>query len=164
MDRSILMAIVLVFLAAMLALLVVGWRSRKRRQKSVAAPITAPAELGAAIGTFTGKYVATTASADPFDRIAVHGLGFRGNASLTLATAGVLVQRVGERDFWIPAGDLTGVRRATWTIDRAVERDGLHLLEWHLGDRSVDSYFRMDEPAAFENAIEPLIAIERQAK
>lgn len=158
------MAIVIVFLIAMLGLLVVGWRNRQKRQKNVAAPVDVPAELGTAIGTFDGKYVATTAGADPYDRIAVHGLGFRGAASVTVSSGGLLVQRPGEADTWIPVTDLRGIRRATWTIDRVVEQDGLQLIEWNLGDRTVDSYFRMNEPDAFASAVAPLIAIERQAQ
>lgn len=163
MDRPVLMAIVIVFLIAMLALLALGWRSRKRRQRDLAAPQTPPTELGSAVGTFAGKYVATTASGEPYDRIAVHGLGFRGAATLTVTSTGLLVQRPGEMDFWVAAGELRGIRRATWTIDRVVEADGLQLIEFDLGDRVVDGYFRMDEPEAFENALAPLIATERQA-
>jgi hypothetical protein len=163
MDRSFLMGIVLVILVVLLALLVVGWRSRQRRQKSVAAPHVPPADLGSAAGTFDGKYVATTAHDDPYDRINVHGLGFRGNSSVTVTDLGLLVQRPGEHDTWIPAADVRAVRRATWTIDRVVEPDGLQLVEWTLGDRVVDTYFRMDEPAAFDAAVAPIIATERQA-
>lgn len=161
MDRSILMGIVLVILLVLLALLAVGWRSRQRRQKDVAPLPVPPADLGAALGTFAGKYVATTAHADPYDRINVHGLGFRGNAHLTVTAAGLLVQRVGESDLWIPAAALRDIRRATWTIDRAVERDGLQLIEWALGDRVLDTYVRMDEPDAVEAALTPLITTER---
>lgn len=164
MDRSVLMAIVIVFLIAMLGLLVVGWRSRKRRQSSVTAPATVPAQPGRALGTFAGKYVATTTSGDPYDRIAVHGLGFRGAAAVTVTDLGLLVQRPGENDFWVAGAELRGIRRATWTIDRVVEPDGLQLIEFTLGDRVVDSYFRMDEPDAFEHAVTSLIATERQAQ
>ena len=158
------MAIVVVFLIAMLGLLVVGWQSRKRRQSGVAAPQSVPADPGRAVGTFAGKYVATTASGDPYDRIAVHGLGFRGAAAVTVADLGLLVQRPGESDFWVAAADVRGIRRATWTIDRVVEPDGLQLIEFTLGDRVVDSYFRMDEADAFEKAVVSLIATERQAQ
>ena len=55
---------------------------------------------------------------------------------------------------------LRGIRRASWTIDRAVETDGLHLIEWSLGTSAVDSYFRMDEPTGFGTAVDSII--ERQ--
>ncbi|MFM9878011.1 MAG: hypothetical protein ACKVOG_09255 [Rhodoglobus sp.] len=154
------MAIVLVFLAVLLALLIVGWRARRHRQSDIAAPHPVPADQGKLIGTFTGKYVATTVAGEPFDRIAVHGLGFRGPVAVTAAEAGLAVKITGEDDIWISVGALRGIRRATWTIDRVVETDGLHLIEWTLGDRTVDSYFRIDEPRAFEAAVRSMI--ERQ--
>lgn len=161
MDRSILMAITIVFLLGMLTLLFVGWRNRSKRQRDVAAPVDPPADLGAPLATFDGKYVATTASGDPFNRIVVHGLGFRGAASVALYEGGLLLRRSGERDTWIPMADLRGIRRATWTIDRVVEQDGLQLVEWMLGARAVDTYVRLDNPVAFDNAVSPLIANER---
>lgn len=161
MTRPELMAIVVAFLVLLLILMALGWRARKRRQSGVARPATAPAELGKSLGTFDGKYVATTSAGDPLDRIAVHGLGFRGNTSVTVAENGVLVHIDGTDDKWIPAADLRDLRKATWTIDRVVEQDGLELLEWSLGDKLVDSYFRFDDWVDFEFAVDSLI--ERKA-
>ena len=152
------MAIVIVFGVLLLALMLFGWRARRRRQAGVAAPHAAPAELGRLLGTFDGKYVATTSSGNPYDRIAVNGLGFRGLVSLTLTDAGVLVQRPGNDDFWIPLADVRDRRTATWTIDRVVEGDGLELVEWNLGGASVDSYFRLNDAVGFEKAVDSLKA------
>lgn len=157
MDRPQLMAIVIAILVLLLVLMYLGWRARQRRQNHLPAPLAAPADLGTALGDFDGKYVATTAAGKPLERIAVHGLGFRGTASLTLTDAGVLVRRRGEGDVWIPRADLLDRRTATWTIDRVVERDGLELLEWNLGGTTVDSYFRLADPLAFERAFEQLL-------
>jgi hypothetical protein len=157
MDRPQLMAIVIAILVLLLVLMYTGWRARKRRQQGVAAPLAAPADLGAPLGTFDGKYVATTAADKPLERIAVHGLGFRSDASLTLTDTGVLVQRPGSDDVWIPRTDVLDRRTATWTIDRVVEHDGLELVQWNLGGTPVDSYFRFAEPAAFETAFQQLL-------
>jgi hypothetical protein len=156
MDRASLMAIVIVFMFFLLALMLWGWRGRQRRQKSIAPPSTPPHECGNLLGLYNGKYVATTAHGSPLDRIAVHGLGFRGFVVVSVFDRGILLQIAGTPEIWIPAIDLNVVRRATWTIDRVVEPDGLHLLEWQLGDRLVDSYLRMDTPAAFEAAAQTL--------
>jgi hypothetical protein len=32
---------------------------------------------------------------------------------------------------------------ATWTIDRAVEPEGLMMVRWQLGEQEVESYFRI---------------------
>ena len=160
MDRPQLMAITIAILVLLLILMYAGWRARQRRQRDVAAPLAAPAELGASLGTFDGKYVATTAAGSPLDRIAVHGLGFRSAASLTVTEAGVLVQRPGSDDVWIPRADVLDRRTATWTIDRVVEHDGLELLQWNLGGKPVESYFRLLEPLEFEKAFQHLIPKE----
>lgn len=157
MDRTVLQTIVVAFLAALLLLMVLGWRARMRRQRDIAPLVVAPLELGTTRASLVGKYVATTASGAPLDRIAVHGLGFRGNVVAVVADSGILLQLPGQ-DIFIPLADLHGVRRATWTIDRVVEKDGLHLIEWMLGDRVVDSYLRMAEPTAFEHAVTALLS------
>jgi hypothetical protein len=38
-----------------------------------------------------------------------------------------------------------------------VERDGMTLVSWQLGDTRVDSYLRMDDVAAVDAALAPLI-------
>ena len=156
MDRTILQAIVVAFLGALLLLMVLGWRARMRRQRDIVPLVAAPLDLGTIRASLAGKYVATTASGAPLDRIAVRGLGFRGNVVAVVADSGILLQLPGQ-DLFIPLADLRGVRRATWTIDRVVEKDGLHLIEWMLGDRVVDSYLRMAEPTAFEQAATALL-------
>lgn len=158
MTRPELMAIVVALLLFLLLLMVLGWRARKKRQSAIATPKAVPAGLGAELGRFSGKYVATTTAGNPLDRIAVHGLGFRGAASVLVTDSGLLVQIDGAADKWIPGTDLTSRRKATWTIDRVVEQDGLELLEWQLGDRAVDSYFRFDDTLDFEFAVDTLLA------
>lgn len=160
MDRSVLLAIVVVFMLALLGLMVWGWYGRRKRQSHIAAPVPVPADPGAVIARLEGKYVATTASGDRLDRIAVHGLGFRGNATVTVTDSGVLVGLPND-ELWIPRANLTGVHRATWTIDRVVETDGLEVIEWTLGEQRVESAFRMPAGAALESAIADLL--ERRA-
>jgi hypothetical protein len=164
MDRSVSIVIVLGVLAALLGLMAIGWRARKSRQRGVSAPLPVPTDVGASLTTSTGKYVATTVSGDPLNRIAVHGLGFRGTATVSVSARGLVVSLTGRDDFWILASDVRDIRRATWTIDRVVEPDGLTLIEWMLGTQSLDTYFRLDEPAAFERAAHTLISTQRQAR
>lgn len=156
MDRTWLAAIVIVFLFVLLGLMVFGWQRRKRRQADVVAPQAAPETLGTLLGSFVGKYVATTRAGDPLDRIAVHGLGFRGSVDVMVSDAGLLLERAGSRPIWIPRSDVRGIRRATWTIDRVVEPDGMHLIEWALGDTIVDTYLRMDDGVAFDASLSSL--------
>ena len=154
------MAIVVAFMLVLLGLLAVGWYARRRRQSAIATPATVPSDPGPLGGPCAGTDVATTVSAAPLDRLAVPGRGFRGSVEVHVTVAGLVVRIVGENGIWIPREALRGIRRASWTIDRAVETDGLHLIEWSLGNSAVDSYFRMDEPTGFGTAVDSII--ERQ--
>jgi hypothetical protein len=88
----------------------------------------------------------------------VHGLGFRGRAIVSVHAEGVRLEIAGEPAVLIRASSLRGVDRATWTIDRVVERDGLVLVGWRLGDVDLDTYLRItDDPAPVVAAIRPLV-------
>jgi len=156
------MAIVVAIGGLLLALMIAGWRTRRARQQDFAAPPAVPEDTGALVGEFAGKYVATCRGGLPLERIVSHGLGFRGKATISVTALGILVDRVGERALWLPFTAVRDVRRATWTIDRVVETDGLHLIEWTLGDRVVDTTLRVDEPAAFDAALASAGIPERQ--
>ena len=149
--------IVIAVPAAILAIW--GWRRRVRRQQGLPEIPVVPEGLEV-LSAHRGKYVATTARGDRLDRIAVRGLAFRGLATMVVTADGLIVARDGERDIWIARGALIAVERATWAIDRVVERDGLHLVRWHLADLEVDTYLRLDEPRAFDDAIAPLLPVE----
>jgi hypothetical protein len=144
-DKQLSATLVIVFLAVVLLLMVLGWRARKRRQSVLGEPQHPPADLGTSLGQFPGLYVATTIGGEPLDRVAVRGLGFRARTTVGVSTAGVLIPVAGQRDTFIPATDLTGVERATWTIDRVVETGGLVVVRWILDGTAVDSYFRVED-------------------
>lgn len=156
MLRLLLLFIVIAIGIALLGLMAVGWWRRRRRQRDVA-PLVAPPSLPPGAAEHAGTYVATTAAGDPYDRIIVGGLGFRGRAVATVHPSGVLVRRTGEVALWIPRVDLIDAGRATWTIDRVVEPDGLTMVRWGLGDRAVDTYLRLDDPRAFDGAVAAIL-------
>jgi hypothetical protein len=155
-DKVIPAVIVAVILIVALALMVLGWRARQRRQITLPEPHRVPAALGAVLGEFETFYVATTMAGDPLNRVAVQGLGFRAKAFVVVTTDGVIVPIDGQPDIFIPVADIRDVSLATWTIDRVVERDGLILIAWTLGDTGVDSYFRAEEPQGFLGALTSL--------
>ena len=159
MDKQVSAVIVIAALALFLAHIALGWRSRKRRQGSIAAPQRVPGVLGVVAGSFPGFYVATTIAGDRLNRVAVHGLGFRAKTEVVVAETGVVVPIAGQRDIFIPARDITAVARATWTIDRVVEPDGLTMIAWNLGDTKVESNFRAENSEAFLAAAKTLVPL-----
>jgi hypothetical protein len=127
------------------ALMLVGWRARRQRQSGVTAPLQVPATLGASTLDVDGWYVATTPVDEPLERIAVHGLGFRARATVSVHPEGIVLERRGSDAVHLPSGDLRTAGRATWAIDRVVEPEGLIVIGWMLGSTPVDTYLRLPD-------------------
>jgi hypothetical protein len=140
-------AITVLVLVAALAGMAVSWRRRGRAQHGLTLPLP-PADPGAERVAADGLYLATTFAGRPLDRVAAHGLGFRARARVAVLEAGVRIDRDGAAPLLLPAGSITGAGTATWTLDRAVEPDGLTVLAWQLRDGAdavpVESSFRID--------------------
>lgn len=121
---------------------VLGWLARRRRHRDLVAP-QAPDGFEAVLDAPI-LYVATTTAGDPYDRVAVHGLGFRARGRVAVGPTGVVLDLPGTAVL-VPVADLVGVERATWTIDRVVEPGGLLRITWRLGARELDTYLRVTE-------------------
>lgn len=148
MDRLLPTLIIGAVILGVFGLMLLGWRNRRRRQSAVARPVAAPAALGAAVLVAEGWYVATTLADQPLERVAVHGLGFRARATAAVHPEGLVLAVRGRDPILLAPDTLRGVGRATWAIDRVVEKDGLILIGWMLGDTPVDSYLRVPDTEA----------------
>ena len=163
-ELSLLLTLVLIGVA--LALIWLGWRNRLRRQADVDPLPEIPAELGEALAVADGQYVASTTAGDWLDRIAVHNLGIRTNAELSVHPEGVLFDRSGAGPVFIPAASHTGVRQESGMAGKFVEKDGLLVVSWMLGGRELDSGFRTrhaDDKTILLNALQDLIPAAPQA-
>lgn len=164
-DLSLLFTVVLTAVA--LILIAVGWRNRLRRQSDVEPLPEVPDELGAPLATADGQYVASTTAGDWLDRIAVHHLGIRTNATLSVHTDGVLFDRAGAGPVFIPAARLTGVRQESGMAGKFVEKDGLLVVSWMLGSHELDTGFRTrraDEKDLLLATLKDLISAAPQAE
>lgn len=166
MDRLLPGLLMLSLAVIVIALLGIGWRNRLRRQADVDPLPEIPGALGAALAVADGQYVASTTAGDWLDRIAVHNLGIRTNAELSVHPEGVLFDRSGAAPVFIPAASLTGVRQESGMAGKFVEKDGLLVLSWMLGTRELDSGFRTrhaDDKTKLLNALQDLIPAAPQA-
>ena len=135
--------ITLAIIVLCIGLILLGWRNRQRRQADVAAPEHTPQELGTQLREpAEGQYVCTTTAGDWLDRISVHQLGVRCNATLMIHDAGVLFARHGASDLFIPTDALRNIGRSSGMAGKFVEKDGLLVITWVLGQREVDTGFR----------------------
>ncbi|MEV5050614.1 hypothetical protein [Arthrobacter sp. LAR12-1-1.1] len=164
-DLSLLFTLVLIGVA--LTLIAVGWRNRLRRQSDVEPLPEVPAGLGAPLAVGDGQYVASTTAGDWLDRIAVHNLGIRTNAKLSVHPEGVLFERSGAGPVFIPAGRLTGVRQESGMAGKFVEKDGLLVLSWMLGSHELDTGYRTrraEDKAVLLSTLQDLISAAPQAE
>jgi hypothetical protein len=155
-TRTTLLDYVLLAFVVIIALAIVGWLGRRRRQRNIPRPVSLPADIGPVHAEFEGFYVSTTLDGQPLNRVAVRGLGFRSRATIAVADEGVVLALPGNNVF-IPRGDIREVTRSNYTIDRVVEPGGLVLLAWRLGDVNVDSYLRVEKTEDLVAAIGGLL-------
>ncbi len=148
MTRELAAALMLALLALLLFLIWRGWNRRTRRYSALPDLPVAASTMPMPERFFGLLYVATTEADAPLERIARRPLAFRAKARLGVGPQGVWLEIPGERAVALESSTLLGVGRATWTIDRVVDRDGLIVLRWQWGPQTVDSYFRsVDYPA-----------------
>lgn len=167
MDTKLLTGLITLAIIAVVMLMIwTGWRNRLKRQADVDPLPAVPEEPGMPLTTAEGQYVASTTAGDWLDRIAVHGLGIRTNATLAVYPHGVLFDRSGAQAIYVPAEDLTAVRKDSGMAGKFVEKDGLLVLSWKLGTHGLDTGFRTrraaDKDALFES-LQQLISAAPQA-
>jgi len=122
----------------------------KRRSRGlVLGQLPLPGDIpGDIIGSFNVLYVATTAAENPLERIWATPLAYRAKARIDIRSGGLVLALTGEGDMGLPAESITGAGRGTWTIDKAVDPEGLIVITWRHAGQLYDSYFRsVDQPA-----------------
>lgn len=157
MSRQVLITIsAVVPLLVIFALMSWGWRNKLRRQSDVAELPAVPENLSEPSLRVAGTYVVTTATGDWLDRIAVHGLGIRTPAELSIHPEGIVLNRKGAQDVFIARQSLSEVTTQAGMAGKFVEKDGLVVMSWLLGEKSVDTGFRTTEAAAKRPLLEAL--------
>ena len=147
-ERTIPAILTLLLIVVVFGMMGWGWRNRLKRQADVPDLPGIPDELGTPTMSVAGQYVTTTSTGDWLDRIAVHSLGVRTPAELSIHPEGVLVSRKGAPDVFIARQALTEVTTQAGMAGKFVEKDGLVVMSWFLGEMSVDTGFRTNEAVA----------------
>ena len=123
-----------------------GWRSRQRRQSDLPPPPRPPEVPGQVVlGAVPGLFVGTTYEGDWLDRVAVHGLAHRAAGWFSLTTDGVLLEREGAPDLYLPYSVVTDVEVGDALAGKVIGRGGMVLLTWRLGASTLLSGFRADD-------------------
>jgi hypothetical protein len=140
MTRELVGALAVGLLAVVVLLVYLSNRSVRRAQEQV---IPKPADALNVLHPHDAYYVSTVFAEKALTRVWAHGLGGRGKAFIAISPEGISISRQGEAGFLIPTKNLTGVSRASATIDKAVERDGLLVLLWTLGADELATHLRI---------------------
>lgn len=125
-----------------------GWRGRHERQADVPAPPAVPEGFSAdLVAGAEGTYVTSTRAGEQLERVVPHGLGVPSAVVVRVGRAGVLLERRGAPDVWVPAADLLGARVQRGLIGKVVDAEGLLVLTWRLGDVTLDTGVRLRHEA-----------------
>lgn len=160
MEREIIGASAIALVAVIASLIYLSNRSVRKAQESALPEPSRPSALADGVAAY---YVSTVFADSPLKRVWAWGLGGRGKALVGVNSSGVSIERQGELGLFISRESLTGVARASATIDKGVEKDGLIALIWRLGDEELATHLRIvsrSQRQEFENAIREHFGVE----
>jgi hypothetical protein len=135
-----------------------GWQNRAARQQDVPAPAERAPEGAVLSRPVPGQFAGTGINGDWMDRVVVHELGVRSRAALAYGPEGILLDRVGARSVFIPASSIVGVRADRGVAGTVKSKDGMVVVSWRLGERTVDSGFRADAASDHATVLDGLMA------
>ncbi|MFI6428032.1 hypothetical protein [Promicromonospora sp. NPDC050880] len=138
---KILAVLLLVALAIFLVLYVTLIGRRRLAQRTTAVvpvPPPVPGADGATgpgvgpvrLGPLEAVYVSTTLHGDWLARVGAHGLGDRSNALVSVHDGGILIERDGARDLWVPVNAIRSATLAPGMAGKYVGADGLVVVTW----------------------------------
>jgi hypothetical protein len=157
MDRVWLVIGFLVFWAALIGLILWGWRGRQKRQVEAVGDLPpVPSEVGdELIAPATGLYVGSTIAPSWQDRIAVGDIGHRATGTLTRFGNGILLDRTGESPIWVPQRSIRAVRTERGLAGKVMTKDGLLVIRWELPTGTeIDTGFRADDKDVYPTWVE----------
>jgi hypothetical protein len=158
MVRAVLVLVCVALVVLTLLGMRAGWRNRLRRQQALLPPLPdAPAELGELrLGPLRGVYVGSAFAASWQDRVVCGGLGVPANAQASLYRAGIVVERDGATDVFIPAAAVVGARLAPGLAGTVVGAGGLLVVQWRHGGELIDSGLRADDKTEYPSWLRTL--------
>lgn len=172
------LAIALLVLLAVFLVLYVTLIGRRRLAQRTTALVPRPPEVPGAdrtgpvrFGPLEAVYVSTTLHGDWLARVGAHGLGDRSNALVSVHDGGVLVEREGADDLWVPVHTVRSTSLAPGMAGKYVGADGLVVLTWAVPEADdvaaalVDTGLRTrraEDRGALVDAVRHLLAAQQQ--
>lgn len=131
------LAVALMVALAIFLVLYVTLIGRRRLARRTTALVPVPPPVPGAdqighlrFGPVEAVYVSTTVHGDWLARVGAHGLGDRSGAHASVHDGGVLIERDGARDLWVPVDAIRSAGLAPGMAGKYVGADGLVVLTW----------------------------------
>lgn len=172
------LAIALLVLLAIFLVLYVTLIGRRRLAQRTTTLVPRPPEVPGAdqtgtvrFGPLEAVYVSTTLHGDWLARVGAHGLGDRSNSLVSVHDGGVLVEREGADDLWVPVHAIRSTSLAPGMAGKYVGADGLVVLAWAVPEADdvaaalVDTGLRTrraEDRGALVDAVRHLLASQQQ--
>lgn len=137
-----------------------GWQRRANKQAETLPAFPAkPEKLGPdLLPSTTGVYVGTVNAGDWQDRVQVGDIGHRSAATLRLVPEGLLVERAGAADLFVPTAAIKQVTTERGLAGKVMFGDGLLVFRWEIENRVFDTGFRGDDKDVYEQWISALVS------
>jgi hypothetical protein len=174
------LAIALLVLLAIFLVLYVTLIGRRRLAQRTTTLVPRPPEVPGAdhvgslrFGPLEAVYVSTTLHGDWLARVGAHGLGDRSSSIVSVHDGGVLVEREGADDLWVPVYAIRSTSLAPGMAGKYVGADGLVVLTWAVPEADdvaaalVDTGLRTrraEDRGALVDAVRQLLADQQQAQ
>jgi hypothetical protein len=172
------LAIALLVLLAVFLVLYVTLIGRRRLAQRTTTLVPRPPdvpgvdEMGPVrFGPLEAVYVSTTLHGDWLARVGAHGLGDRSSSLVSVHDGGVLVEREGADDLWVPVHAIRSTSLAPGMAGKYVGADGLVVLTWAVPEADdvaaalVDTGLRTrraEDRGALVDAVRHLLAAQQQ--
>lgn len=132
-----------------------GWQNRAKRE---VAPISTaiPTSAIALTEKHPARFAGTTISGRWLDRITNYGLGTPRSAFVQVFDSGIFVTDDLDFNLWIAKDVITNVGTKRGIAGDVVEKDGMLVITWQLGDLVVDSGIRVNRHQEHELVISAL--------
>jgi hypothetical protein len=158
-ERLLLTFATLAFAAVVYLLMLKGWRGRLRRQSDLPPPPPSPQTPGEVVVAATpGLFVGTTFADDWLDRVAVHRLAHRAAGWVSVSTDGVLFDREGDGELFVPFDAVAGAEVGDALAGKVIGKGGMLLVDWRLGPRLLTSGFRADDHGEHRRLVDAITA------
>ena len=138
--------VVVVLIGVVIRRMLRGWRRRTERQTETIGDLPPlPDLLGSAVIAPTcGLYVGSTIAPDWLERVTAGDLGYRCKAVLTRYLEGIMLERSGAAEIFIPESSITGVRIETAMAGKV--GTPILVIRWRLpSGTEIDTGFRGDD-------------------